>query len=194
MKKIIIGLVLSLGISLAWAQESAPVTESPISTNIFTATIANNNFQVDRYLGIWYEIARLPMHYERNCLSPITLTYERDSKGLKITNRCRQDDGGTSTAVGQLTFNQESNVAKMEMSFSPSWLKWTAVGVYDYWILYTDYDNFALVGSPDKKYLWILARKENNTRDQVQKLINMGRDLGYSTQNLILNTQAFNLQ
>lgn len=192
MKKILMGLIFGLVASFTWAQESAPVTES--APDAFTATVANNNFQVERYLGTWYEIARLPMHYERNCLSPITLTYEKDSKGLKITNRCRQDDGGTSVAAGQLTFNQESNVAKMVMSFSPSWLKWTSVGVYDYWILYTDYDNFALVGSPDKKYLWVLARKENNTREQVQKLINMARDLGYSTQNLILNTQAFNLQ
>lgn len=191
MKKLFISLVLVSLASLSLAQESAPLTES--TTEIFHSA-ANRNFQTDRYLGTWYEIARLPMHYERNCLAPITLTYEKDSNGIKVTNRCRQDSGEISASVGQLTYKEESGIAKMILSFSPSWLKWTSVGVYDYWILYTDYDNFALVGSPDKKYLWILARQENNTREQIQKLINMARDLGYPTNNLILNTQAFNLQ
>jgi apolipoprotein D and lipocalin family protein len=189
MKKFGLFLMLLCGMSLnVWAAagESTAIESS-------SALSESHNFKVENYVGTWYEVARLPMHYERNCLAPITANYELNQEGLKITNRCKLDSGEFSVSYGQATFAKESDIGKLKVSFAPSWISWTGLATGDYWVLYTDYSRFALVGSPDKKYLWILARQENNSSTEVQRLIDMARKLGYPTQNMIFNAQAFKL-
>ena len=189
MKKFYLITLLLCAIPLCtWADKvssSEPVLD--ISTDV------NHNFKAESYLGTWFEIARLPMHFERNCLAPITATYEVDHGGLKVINRCKLSNGEFTISEGRAVFAGESDVGKLKVSFVPSWLRWTHIGTGDYWVLYTDYKNFALVGSPDKKYLWVLARKENNTPIEIQKLIDIAKKGGYPVKDLIFNSQTFKL-
>lgn len=156
---------------------------------------AVNNFQVESYLGTWYEIARFPMHIERDCLAPTTVTYQFDEnkKQLNITNRCRLEDGQFTQNKGQAYFTEESSSAKLKLSYMPGWASWVPVAKADYWIIYTDYQHYAVVGSPDHEYLWLLSRSESSNQQDIQKLIDIAKKYNYPVKNLLFTTPSFNL-
>ena len=148
---------------------------------------AVTNFKATEYLGTWYEIARLPLWFERKCIAPITANYTFENGDIIVLNKCLRDNGEYDTANGVAEFEQESSVAILKVSFVPGWLRWTGIGKGDYWVLYTDYTQIALVGSPDYKYLWVLSRNEHPESQIVTKMINYAQELGYPTQSLIYN-------
>ncbi len=119
---------------------------------------------LDRYLGRWYEIARFPNRFEKNC-EGVTADYARREDGLvSVVNTCRKGspDGEEKAAKGRARVVDEETNAKLEVSFfGPFW--------GDYWIigLAEDY-SLALVGEPEGRYLWILSRTptiSDETRD-----------------------------
>ena len=116
--------------------------------------------QVDlaRYLGRWYEIARLPMRHEPANASDITATYSLNEDGsVRVQNRMRHN-GEAEESIGRATTVDTSN-SRLEVSFLPEGLRWIPFTKGDYWILKLDPAySVALVGSPDHKYLWLLAR------------------------------------
>jgi apolipoprotein D and lipocalin family protein len=109
---------------------------------------------VQRYLGIWYEIANFPQSFQRGCTAS-TATYSLRSDGdIDVVNRCRKDsiDGPEKVARGRARVVDSSSNAKLKVSFfRPFW--------GDYWIidLGAEYE-YAVVGHPGRDYLWILAR------------------------------------
>ncbi|HVI59925.1 MAG TPA: lipocalin family protein [Luteimonas sp.] len=114
-----------------------------------------------RYLGTWYEIARLPMRHEPAGFTDITATYSlRDDGRIAVDNRARNGDGGLEQSSGVAEPVEGSGNSKLEVSFLPEGLRWIPFTKGDYWILRLseDYD-ISLVGSPDRKYLWLLSRK-----------------------------------
>jgi apolipoprotein D and lipocalin family protein len=114
-----------------------------------------------RYLGRWYEIARLPMRHEPADFTDITATYSLQEDGkVKVDNRARNGRGEAEQSVGDATPVDGSGNAKLQVSFLPDGLKWIPFTKGDYWILRLDQEyRTALVGSPDRKYLWLLARQ-----------------------------------
>ena len=117
--------------------------------------------ELDRYLGTWYEIARLPMRHEPREYTDITATYSLQPDGkVKVDNRARDAEGEVKQSVGEAEVVEGSGSAKLEVSFMPDGLKWVPFTKGDYWILRLDEGyRTALVGSPDRKYLWLLARE-----------------------------------
>ena len=109
---------------------------------------------LDRYLGRWYEIARLPNRFEKDC-EGVTADYARRDDGLiSVTNTCRDGapDGPEKKATGRARIVDTQTNAKLEVSFfGPFW--------GDYWVidLAEDYSH-AIVSEPEGRYLWILAR------------------------------------
>jgi apolipoprotein D and lipocalin family protein len=156
---------------------------------------AISNFQVESYLGTWYEIARFPMHIERACLAPTTVTYQLDEnkKQFNLTNRCRLEDGQFTQNKGQAYFIEESSTAKLKLSYMPGWASWIPVAKADYWVIYTDYQHYAVVGSPDHEYLWLLSRSESNNQQDIQNLIDIAKKYNYPVKNLLFTTPSFNL-
>ncbi len=148
---------------------------------------AMTGFKGNNYLGTWYEIARLPLSFEKKCMAPITANYISDSGKINVTNTCWQTDGEYNVANGVASFNAESTTAKLKVTFLPGWISWLGFGKSDYWVLYTDYTNIALVGTPDRKYLWILARTEQPEAATVTQMVDFAQKLNYHTESLIYN-------
>ena len=108
---------------------------------------------VDAYMGTWYEIANFPMRFQEGCTGT-TATYALAGDQVSVINRCFKDslDGKETVANGRARIVDTESNAKLEVSFfGPFW--------GDYWIidLADDY-SYAVVGHPDRSYLWILSR------------------------------------
>lgn len=112
-----------------------------------------------RYVGDWFEIARFPNRFQRTCTSDVRASYAQRADGrLDVVNRCRTADGviearGVARVVDERTFS------RLKVRFAPAWLSFIPAVWGDYWIigLGDDY-SWAVVGSPERDYLWILAR------------------------------------
>ena len=115
-------------------------------------------FDVQRYLGTWYEIDRLPMRHEPEDATDISAHYSLDDDGsVRVRNRCIHK-GELQEAIGRATPVDASN-SRLEVSFLPAGLRWIPFTKGDYWVIALDPDySVAMVGSPDRKYLWLLAR------------------------------------
>jgi apolipoprotein D and lipocalin family protein len=114
---------------------------------------------LNRYAGRWYEVSRLPNWFERKCTADVTATYSRRADGdIDVLNRC-QTGSGPSEARGIARVVDTATRAKLKVRFAPAMLSFLPFVWGDYWIigLAPDY-TWAVVGSPDRKYLWILAR------------------------------------
>jgi apolipoprotein D and lipocalin family protein len=117
---------------------------------------------LDRYAGLWYEVARLPNRFQDDCACCVTATYTvRESGRLTVLNQCRTADGKVKSAEGEARLaKKEGPTSKLKVRFAPRFLSFLGFVWGDYWILdlAEDYSG-ALVGSPDRKYLWVLSRE-----------------------------------
>ena len=111
-------------------------------------------FDLARYLGKWYEIARFPNLFERGCVG-VTADYSmRDDGKVRVVNTCRKEtlDGVIDKIEGEATV---VDTGKLSVTFVP----WLPFAKGDYWVLYLDPGyNIAVVGEPKGKTGWILAR------------------------------------
>lgn len=151
-----------------------------------------DSVDLKKYAGTWYEIGRLPMYFQRNCASDVTATYveKTDSSGIKVINQCKAQDGSGITAEG-LAKPADSTGSKLKVTFLPSWIRWLPVGRADYWILAHDADyKTALVGTPDKDYLWLLARSPNVSQETYAKYRQIAQQQGYDLKEFKLTPQT----
>jgi apolipoprotein D and lipocalin family protein len=115
---------------------------------------------LDRYVGDWFEIARFPNRFQRSCTGDVRATYTRRSDGrIDVVNRCRATDGRIIEAQGVARVVDVRTSAKLKVRFAPAFLSFLPFVWGDYWIVgLADEYSWAVVGSPDRAYLWILAR------------------------------------
>jgi apolipoprotein D and lipocalin family protein len=137
--------------------------------------------QVDlaRYMGTWHEIAKFPNRFQRGCgCTTANYTLRPDGK-VSVLNRCRTADGTTRTAKGWAKVVDANTRAKLKVTFF-----WPFFG--DYWILALDPGyRHVLVGTPDRKYLWILAREPRMEADTYEVLVAKAREQGFDTARLV---------
>lgn len=147
--------------------------------------MVEDSFEPVRYFGRWYEIARLPLKFESTCAGDVTATYAPQSDGtgqISVTNRCRSVDGGYEVAHGIAKLADSGTPAKLKVTFAPSFMRALPFVWADYWILQVDADySIAVVGTPDRNHLWLLAREpkvDDATFGQMrQHAIDQGYDL-----------------
>jgi len=113
-----------------------------------------DSVDLDRYVGVWYEIASYPAWFQRGCTA-VTADYSlRDDGLIKVVNSCRKGslDGKLKQSTGRAKVVDTDSNAKLKVSFfGPFWGK--------YWIIDLDPDyQWVVVGEPKRKYLWILSR------------------------------------
>ncbi|KCZ53419.1 hypothetical protein HY29_17100 [Hyphomonas beringensis] len=148
-----------------------------------------SSVDLQRYAGLWYEISRYPNGFERNCTG-VTAEYALNDDGtIAVTNTCFKNslDGKKDVANGRARVVEGSNNSKLKVKFAPAWVPF-AEG--DYWILALEDDYSAvLVGSPDGKYLWILAREPQLDISTLDALKTRAKDLGYDTAPLEMTVQ-----
>ena len=135
---------------------------------------------LSRYAGRWYEIARLPNRFEKKCADSVTATYTLRSDGkVDVVNRCRKANGEYTTARGKARIVDKKTNAKLKVTFF-----WPFYG--DYWILDLgpNYE-YAVVGAPNRDYLWILSRTPQLDEQLYQRLLREMATRGFATDRMI---------
>lgn len=143
-----------------------------------------------KYSGKWYEIARLPMPYQKQCAANVSATYIPNANGtIRVINRCLTDSGSWSEAEGLAKPQDEAN-NKLSVTFMPKALRWLPIGKAPYWVMALD-ENYetAMVGQPDRKYLWILSRKPQMDEAVYQAYLKQAQEQGYDLSTLIHTKQ-----
>ena len=143
--------------------------------------------ELDKYLGVWYEIARKPMSFQNQCDSNVTATYTLNENGnVLVDNRCTMKDGQQSHAIGEAFVQNAPFNTKLKVSFLPEAIRWLPAGRGDYWILKID-ENYqtVLVGEPSRKYMWVLSRDPHLDQHVVNEYLDYAKSVGYDLKNLI---------
>lgn len=114
---------------------------------------------LERYAGLWYEIAKIPNRFQKQCARGTTAEYTlRDDGRIDVVNRCIKDNGEGDEAKGVAKIEDTDSNAKLKVSFV-SFIGWRPFWG-DYWIIGLDEDyRWAVVGTPNRKYGWVLSRK-----------------------------------
>lgn len=145
-----------------------------------------DNVDLQRYIGKWYEIARLPNSFQKGCTCTTAEYSIIDSTTVRVLNSCRKDsiNGEPDSATGKAFLVENSGNAKFRVQFF-----WPFRG--DYWIIDLDKDNYsyAVVGTPSRKYLWILSREPKMDDTLYNTLIERCRQKGFDITQLIKTEQ-----
>jgi len=140
-----------------------------------------DHFSLERYLGKWYEIARLDQPFERG-LNRVTADYSlRGDGGIRVLNRgYSARENAWKEAEGKAYFVNESDRGYLKVSFFGPFYG-------SYVVFELDHENYqySLVCGPDKSYLWILARTPEIKKDIKDKLVAKAAALGFDTGKLI---------
>ena len=167
-RSVILALILSL--TLAACATAPPEGVRPVTS-----------FDINRYLGQWYEIARLDHSFERG-MSDVSATYQlQDDGSVKVINRGYDAQRQAwKEAIGRALFIGDSGTASLKVSFFGPFYGGYHVIALDQ----QDY-RWALVSGPDRGYLWILARDKTLPADIREQLVSQARALGFATDPLI---------
>ncbi|HUI92331.1 MAG TPA: lipocalin family protein [Chitinivibrionales bacterium] len=144
------------------------------------------NFDLNRYLGKWYELARLPASFEKN-LTSVTATYSLKKNGkVKVQNEGTDSKSlKRKTAIGKAKIAQSKDIGYLKVSFFGPFYA-------DYIVLELDKEyQYAMVAS-SMKYLWILSRKPELEKEIMDKLIQKAKNLGFQIENLYFTPQKTN--
>ena len=140
---------------------------------------------LNRYLGRWYEIATIPQRFEKGC-AYTTAHYSIDEEGAIIVKNSCLSNGQLKVATGKAWVTDPVSNAKLDVQFF-----WPFRGKY--WIidLAEDY-SYALVGHPNRKYLWILSRKPWMERETYKDLLITAMSKGFDISKLRVTKQSAN--
>jgi apolipoprotein D and lipocalin family protein len=160
--------VLLVSVGMSMAASGAP----PLATVQYV--------DLKRYMGEWYEIARIPHRFQEGCRGS-SATYSLLPNGeVQVVNRCRDEqDGALREAKGRAWVVDSGTNARLKVSFF-----WPFRG--DYWILELgpSYE-YVVVGAPNREYLWILARFPEMSAEQYQAILERTGQKGFDTSRLV---------
>ena len=154
-------------------------------TGIPDGVTAINGFDINRYTGTWYEIARLDHRFERG-LNNISATYTLKGDGsVKVLNKgWNQADGEWEQAEGKAYFVEQPDQGRLKVSFFGPFY-----GGYNIIDLDKKDYSYSMVTGPDKSYLWILSRSRQLPKATLEALIEKAKQLGFATDKLIFVNQ-----
>lgn len=144
------------------------------------------NVDLKRYQGKWYELARLPMFFQRDCAQSEAHYNLRADGSVGVLNRCLTLDGKWQEASGSATPQEPGKTDKLWVQFDNWFMKLPGAPKGNYWVLYVSSDyQTALVGNPDRKYLWLLSRTPTLPAVERESLLAKARQQGYDTTRLV---------
>ena len=163
-------------------QSSAQVQLPPVTT------VASVDLQ--QYLGTWYEIAAIPQFFEKNCVANTTAEYSLSQNELiSVVNSCERSNGKINVVHGRAKVVDHVSNAKLKVTFV-HFLGWQFLLGGDYWIFAIgDHYSYAVVGSPSRKYAWILSRTPKMTPNQLAEASQSLKNQGIDTCKLISTPQ-----
>ena len=145
--------------AMAWVPGVSAQTTSPAADGITVAAVQPvPAVDLERFLGSWYEIARIPAWFQNRCVKDTTALYQLRTDGkITVTNRCITRKGDIDQAVGLARVLDPATKARLQVSFV-SLLGWRPFWG-DYWIIGLDPEyRWLVVGDPRRQYGWILSR------------------------------------
>jgi apolipoprotein D and lipocalin family protein len=170
--RVVVGsLVLS---ACAGMDSRAPITTVP-------------SVDLNRYAGTWYEIARLPMWFQRHCVDSKAVYTSRPDGSIGVHNECVTNTGGLDEADGVATVVDPKTNARLSVVFDNFFARlFGSAREGNYWIIALDPDyQVAMVGTPDRRYLWILSRTPVLDGPVYQRYLGRAQELGFSVSDLI---------
>ncbi|WP_368566035.1 lipocalin family protein [Pseudoxanthomonas sp. UTMC 1351] len=167
--------LLLLIVLMPTARAAEPVTSVP-------------ELDISRYAGQWYEIARLPTSFQKDCASDVIAHYTLDKPSqLGVRNHCRRTDGGIKSAQG-IARPVEGHPGRWKVRFAPDWLSFMPFVWADYWVIDLDPGyQWAMVGDPDREYLWVLSRTPGMDSALFERLTKRAEAMGYDVDALIMS-------
>lgn len=163
----ILTILVLLASQQGWpAEQQAPKTVSYVD--------------LKKYTGTWFEIARYPNRFQKKCIGNVQATYTlRSNSKISVLNQCLEESGKTKIANGKAVVTDSVTNSKLKVTFF-----WPFYG--NYWILDLDQNyTYAVVGEPDRKYLWILSRTPEIDPHLYSEILERIKDQGYDTTKLI---------
>jgi apolipoprotein D and lipocalin family protein len=157
------------------------ITTSAISQELKTVS----NVDLNKYAGKWFEIASFPQQFQKNCYCTTAVYTPTDKGYIVVENRCKKGsvDGKESYIKGKAFVDSNSGNSKLKVQFF-----WPFKGKY--WIidLADDY-SFAVVGHPNRKYLWILSRTPQMKESAYNEIISKIKEKGFDVSKIKLTKQ-----
>jgi apolipoprotein D and lipocalin family protein len=116
---------------------------------------------LNRYQGKWYEIAKYPNKFQKQCVGNTTAEYTQKPGGkIEVLNKCVTSQGQIDEAKGEAKIVDKTSNAKLKVRFAPGFLSFIPSVWGDYWIIDLDPEyRWAVIGEPGREYFWILARE-----------------------------------
>lgn len=154
-------------------------------TGIPEGVTAIDGFEINRYMGTWYEIARLDHRFERG-LDKISATYTLSGDGgVNVVNKGWNKEAGKWKQVeGKAYFVEQPDKGRLKVSFfGPLYGGYNIIELDK-----RDY-SYSMVAGPDKSYLWILSRTRQMPKATLEALIAKAKQLGFATDDLIFVKQ-----
>ncbi|WP_337873527.1 lipocalin family protein [Ignavibacterium sp.] len=135
---------------------------------------------IKKYIGLWYEIAKIPNRFQSQCVKGTTAQYSlKDDGEIEVFNSCIDEDGETDKTEGIARIVDKQTNAKLEVSFF-SIIGWRPIWG-DYWIIGLDENyQWAIVGTPSRKYGWILSRTPKLEQSTLDKIFSILKERGYN--------------
>lgn len=142
-----------------------------------------------RYVGTWYELAKIPNRFQKKCVEGTTATYKlREDGRIDVLNSCLKENGDVYEAKGLARVVDTVTNSQLEVSF------FSILGIRpvwgDYWILGLGENyEYAVVGSPDRKYGWILSRTNQQPPDVLEEIWAIVHEQGFDPEEFEISSQ-----
>lgn len=140
-----------------------------------------------RYCGQWHEVARLPNGFQKADESALAEYLPAANGGVRVINTARRPDGTTRTIRGTAEAVPGSGNARLRVKLGGVAALAPVSEEGNYWIIAVDPEHYryAMVGTPDRKYLWLLSRSPELDRATAARLIGRAKELGFATSSLL---------
>jgi apolipoprotein D and lipocalin family protein len=144
---------------------------------------------LNKYIGLWYEAAKIPNSFQDQCAYGTTAEYRINEDGdIIVKNSCYDEEGKLDIAEGLAKIVDKNTNAKLEVSFvsflgiRPFW--------GDYWIIGLDENyQWAVVGTPSRKYGWILSRTPSLPDSTINKILELLKSQNYNPTDFEMSKQ-----
>lgn len=180
---LLVALAALTGMAGLWAVGSAKAPPPPSTVD---------HVDMARYTGRWYEIASIPMVFQRRCVGNTTATYGLKPNGrLSVRNACDTDTGRIE-AVAEARLSEPGSSAKLKVSFVRIFAWWQYWLGGDYWIVGLEPQayRYAIVGHPARRYGWVLAREPLLSAADHAAVIARLQALGYDPAQFLTTPQT----
>jgi apolipoprotein D and lipocalin family protein len=172
MKTLLISLLITVSFNVFAARNHSPL---PTATNV----------DIGRYIGKWYAVTSLPQFFTKTCVAQTAEYQILTQNSVSVLNTCIKENGKTTNIKGKAVVTDPQTNARLEVTFKNFFTSLFRVkGEYVIIKLSEGYDT-VLVGSTDRKSLWILSRTPGIAPEVYSEYKTIAKNLGFPVENLV---------